>query len=130
MPAAEWRTLTSILIAGLQQSFLIVTRMFLPFSPGARLQGLPQPPDRRAPEPGVKPNAGRSVLLAMHPVLEHLLRHGAVVLGRFRDRPIVAFLDPGLVRRGAALARDNNPPVEVDRKRAAEMLSMIVVRSN
>src|SRR6478672_6898786 len=47
-------------------------------------------------------------LLALHPVLEHLQRHGAVVLGRFRDRPIVAFLDPGLVRRGA-VARNRQP---------------------
>jgi hypothetical protein len=46
--------------------------------------------------------------LALQPVLEHLQRHGAVVLGRFRDRPIVAFLDPGLVSRGA-VARQGQP---------------------
>ena len=42
---------------------------------------------------------GSSVLAALHPVLEHLQRHRAVVLGRFGDGLVVAFLDPGLVRR-------------------------------
>ena len=38
---------------------------------------------------------------ALHPVLKHLQRHRAVVLGCLRDRLVVAVPDPGLVRRGA-----------------------------
>src|SRR4051794_9058996 len=49
-----------------------------------------------------------SVLAALDPVLEHLQRHGAVVLGRFGDGPVVAFPDPGLVRRGA-VPRERQP---------------------
>src|SRR3979411_2381906 len=49
-----------------------------------------------------------SVLAALHPVLEHLQRHRAVVLGRLGDRLVVAFLDPGFVRRGA-VARQRQP---------------------
>src|SRR5450759_3430286 len=52
----------------------------------------------------LSPRTGRgegSVLAALHPVLEHLQGHRAVILGRLGDRLVVAFLDPGLVRRGA-----------------------------
>src|SRR3979411_1142826 len=49
-----------------------------------------------------------SVLAALHPVLEHLQRHRAVVLGRLGDRLVVAFLDPDFVRRGA-VARQRQP---------------------
>src|ERR1700737_927423 len=50
----------------------------------------------------------RSVLAALHPVLEHLQRHRTVVLGRLRDSLVVAFLDPGFVRRGA-VTRQRQP---------------------
>src|ERR1700676_1159408 len=49
-----------------------------------------------------------SILAALHPVLEHLQRHRAVVLGRLGDRRVVALLDPGFVRRGA-VARQRQP---------------------
>src|SRR3984885_6309048 len=49
-----------------------------------------------------------SVLAALHPVLEHLERHGAVVVRRLADRLAVAVLDPGLVR-GRAVARQRQP---------------------
>src|ERR1700737_5583714 len=49
-----------------------------------------------------------SIPPALHPVLEHLQCHRAVVLGRLCDRLVVAFLDPGLVRRGA-VARQGQP---------------------
>src|SRR3954454_23262398 len=54
------------------------------------------------------PTLRTSVLAPLHPVLEHLQRHGAVVLGGLGDRTVVAFLDPGLVRRGA-VARERQP---------------------
>src|SRR3984957_1699492 len=49
-----------------------------------------------------------SVLAALHPVLEHLERHGAVVVRRLADRLAVAVLGPGLVR-GGAVARQRQP---------------------
>src|SRR5271165_6366267 len=42
-----------------------------------------------------------SIPLALHPVLEHLQRHGAVVVGGLGESAVVVFLDPGLVRTGA-----------------------------
>src|SRR6476620_2091650 len=42
-----------------------------------------------------------SVLAALHPVLKHLQRHGAVVVRGLGDGAVIAFLDPGLVRQGA-----------------------------
>src|SRR3954451_21656519 len=42
-----------------------------------------------------------SVLAALHPMLEHLQRRGAVTVRALGDRLVVAFLDAGLVRRGA-----------------------------
>ena len=78
----------------------------------------------------------RSVLAALHPVLEHLQRHGAVVVGRFRDRPVVAFLDPGsrparrcrapasaTSARGAACARQ---PVAVEQHLAEHRLRLML----
>src|SRR6266403_3754761 len=49
-----------------------------------------------------------SVFPALHPVLEHLQGHRAVILGRLGDCPVVAFLDPGLVR-SRAVARQGQP---------------------
>src|SRR6266849_9294844 len=49
-----------------------------------------------------------SVLAALHPVLEHLQRHRAVILGRLGDCPVVAFLDPDFVRR-RAVPRQGQP---------------------
>src|SRR6266480_6936095 len=52
--------------------------------------------------------AKKSILAALYPVLEHLQRHRTVVVGRLGDRLVVAFLDPGLVWRGA-VARQLQP---------------------
>src|SRR5436305_9817871 len=48
------------------------------------------------------------VLAALNPVLEHLQRHRAVVIGSLGDGLVVAFLDPALVGRGA-VARQRQP---------------------
>src|SRR3984885_1521389 len=53
---------------------------------GDRISGLPAP---------------KSVLAALHPVLEHLQRHRAVILGCLADRLVVTVLDPGFVGGGA-----------------------------
>src|SRR6516164_3934127 len=50
----------------------------------------------------------RSVPAALHPVLEHLQGHGAIVIRSAGDRAVVAFLDPTLVRTGV-LARKRQP---------------------
>src|SRR6267154_5542409 len=63
----------------------------------------------RRPETGERQAAARaSILAALHPVLEHLQRHGAVVVGCFRDRPVITFPDPDLIRRGV-VARQRQP---------------------
>src|SRR5258708_3001448 len=59
-------------------------------------------PDWRQARSG---SGARSVPAALHPVLEHLQPHGAVVVGGFGDRPVVAFLDPDLIRRGAVAGK-------------------------
>src|SRR5579863_8576817 len=57
---------------------------------------------RRSPPPILRRiRAGESVLAALYPVLEHLQRHRAVVVGRLGERLVVAVLDPNLIRRGA-----------------------------
>src|SRR5450432_3540893 len=69
----------------------------------------------RRPEVGPSPlrggeatNRSLSILAALHPVLEHLQCHRTVVVGSLGDGLVVAFLDPGLVRRGA-VARQRQP---------------------
>src|SRR2546423_15101735 len=57
---------------------------------------------------GISAWRARSILAALHPVLEHLQRHGAVVIRRLGDSLVIAFLDPGLVGRGA-IARQRQP---------------------
>src|SRR4051794_32342119 len=49
-----------------------------------------------------------SVLLALHPVLEHLQRHGAVLVGGLGESAVIAFPDPGLVG-GGVVARQRQP---------------------
>src|ERR1700747_3789463 len=49
-----------------------------------------------------------SISLARNPVLEHLQRHGTVVVGSHGKGAVVAFLDPGLVGTGV-LARKREP---------------------
>src|SRR5689334_3184667 len=49
-----------------------------------------------------------SVLLALHPVLEHLQRHGAVLVGGLGESAVVAFADPALVG-GGVVARQRQP---------------------
>src|SRR5262245_48791743 len=55
----------------------------------------------RADKPPKPVNSDASIPATLHPVLEHLKRHRAIVLRRAGDRTVIAFLDPALLGPGA-----------------------------
>src|SRR6476661_7702384 len=54
------------------------------------------------------PPSSHLLAAALHPLLQHLEAHGAVVVGRLGEGAVVAFLDPGLFGTGA-VTRQRQP---------------------